>query len=184
MNNEKINAGNGSAVIKHLNQSYEGLWSFKIIEHQFRDSEIIVLGELSAGTVSRQQFGENRITTDSSTGEASSLGDDLNKAALDALINCARTLNPETATVKPTQVESSSSRKETPPVETAAPGDGTKKLTNRQLAAIYGLGKAQGLGQGDIINLAKERFGKSPMELNRSEASQIIQELTSKNEKE
>ena len=171
-----------SAVITRLNEVFGSQWSFRIIEHQFRDSEIIVLGELSTGSVTRQQFGKTRITTDSNTGEASSLGDDLNKAALDALVNCAGTLGAGTVDVKPSQVtDSPAPKEETQPAETAATGNGSKKLTNRQLAAIYGLGKSRGLGQSDVINLAKERFGKEPMELSRAEASLIIQELTTNN---
>lgn len=177
---------NSSAVISRLDEKFGSQWSFRVIEHQFRDSEIIVLGELSAGSVTRQQFGKTKIATDSNTGEASSLGDDLNKAALDALVNCAGTLDAEAAAVKPNQIaDSPAPKKETPPAETAATNvNGSKKLTNRQLAAIYGLGKSSGLGQGEVINLTRERFGKEPMELTRAEASQIIQELTQNNGKE
>ena len=176
---------NSSAVISRLNEKYNGEWSFRIIEHQFRDSEIIVLGELSTGSVTRQQFGKTRITTDSNTGEASSLGEDLNKAALDALVNCAGTLEAETTAAKPNQTaDNPATKEENPPDAPAVTGNNSKKLTNRQLAAIYGLGKSSGLGQGEVIALTKERFGKEPMELSRAEASQIIQELTPNNGKE
>ncbi len=176
---------NNSAVISRLDEKFGNQWSFRVVEHQFRDSEIIVLGELSAGSVTRQQFGKTRITTDSNTGEASSLGDDLNKAALDALVNCAGTLDAEATAANPNQTaDSPAPKEETPPDASAATGNGSKKLTNRQLAAIYGLGKSSGLGQGEVIALTKERFGKEPLELSRAEASQIIQELTPNNGKE
>lgn len=195
MQNGKSNTGppskpvekNCSAVIERLNKAFDGLWSFRIIERQFRDSEIIVLGELSAAGVIRQQFGKTRIVTDSNTGEASSLGDDLNRAALDALINCAGTLDAEAADVKPSQsADSPAPQEETqPPAETeAATGNGSKKLTNRQLAAIYSLGKARDLSQSEVIALTKERFGRDPMELSRAEASSIIQELSPDKKKE
>ena len=173
---------NNSAILNRLNKEFDGLWSFRIIEHQFRDAEIIVLGELSAGDVTRQQIGKTRIAPDSNTGETSSLGDDLNKASMDALINCANTL--DGSEVKQSEAENAGSSEEAPPTKSASNGNGSKKLTNRQLAAIFGLGKSQGLGQSDVINLTRECFSKEPMELDRSEASQIIGEFTNNNGKE
>jgi len=174
---------NHSAILNRLNKEFDGLWSFRIIEHQFRDAEIIVLGELSAGDVIRQQFGKTRVATDSNTGETSSLGDDLNKASMDALVNCANTLT--TGKARPSsEAKNVGSRKKATPTESDSNGNGSKKLTNRQMAAIFGLGKSKGLGQGEVISLTQERFGKEPMELNRSEASVIIGEFTSNNGKE
>jgi hypothetical protein len=173
---------NQSAILNRLNKEFDGLWSFRIIEHQFRDSEIIVLGELSAGDVTRQQFGKTKIATDGNTGETSSLGDDLNKAAMDALVNCANTLNSGEA--KQPEAENAGSTEKASPTKSPSNGNGSKKLTNRQLAAIFGFGKSQGLGQSDVINLTRERFGKEPMELCRADASQIIGEFTNNNGKE
>jgi len=83
---------NGSitkAVIERFNAVYDGNWSFRIIEHQVRDNEVIVLGELSAGTAIRQQFGKAIITFDTDPTNSQGLYEHLVKAADDALVQCA-----------------------------------------------------------------------------------------------
>lgn len=57
-------------------------------------------------------------------------------------------------------------------------------FTNRQLAAIFGIGKSNGLGQQDVINLSTEHYRKEPMELTITEASEFIGELKSEKGKE
>ena len=63
-------------------------------------------------------------------------------------------------------------------------GNGDRKLTNRQLAAIFGLGKANGLSQKEVIDLTTNRFGREPLELTVSEASELISEFSQKTGKE
>ena len=171
-----------TAVIERLNSRFNDRWSFRVIEHQFRDAEIIVLGELTNGDSTRQQFGKARVETDNGTGETSSLGDDLNRASLDALANCAEMFSGDEAGKSEPETAGSESKEAAP--KAPANGNGSKKLTSKQLAAIFGLGKSQGLGQGEVISLTTDRFGREPMELNRSEASEIIKEFTSKTDKE
>ena len=42
-----------AASIERFNTVFGGRWSCKIIEHQVRDSEVIVLGELAADGTAR-----------------------------------------------------------------------------------------------------------------------------------
>jgi recombination DNA repair RAD52 pathway protein len=54
----------GHAVIQRLNDAFDADWSFSIIRHDVLNDtdEVIVLGELKAGSVVKTQFGSSRIT--------------------------------------------------------------------------------------------------------------------------
>ncbi len=175
------NGSPADAVTGRFNNVFGGRWSFRIIEHQVRDSEVIVLGELGADGAIRQQFGKATITFDSDPSGAPSLADHLTKAADDALVQCAYAFGigyeAEQEHKKPA-AQSTSAKPKT------NNGNGDRKLTNRQLAAIFGLGKANGFGQKDVIDLTSDRYGREPMELTVSEASELIGEFSQKNEKE
>jgi hypothetical protein len=78
-------------VIQRLNDAFDSLWNFKVIEHQILENEVIILGELYAAGVSKQQFGSNKISK-SKQGETISIGDDLKSATSDSLKKCASLL--------------------------------------------------------------------------------------------
>ena len=73
-------------VIERLNTAFAGDWSFRIVSHEVTDSEVVVLGELEAGGVVKQQFGsktrENNVP----------LGDTAKAAASDCLKKSATLL--------------------------------------------------------------------------------------------
>jgi len=71
------------AVIARLNEGCES-WSFEVLEHQVLDTEVIVLGRLTADGVIKCAFGGSAITIDKN-GEVVSIADDLKSAASDAL---------------------------------------------------------------------------------------------------
>ena len=79
----------GHAVIQRLNEVFEGQWDFFVESHQILDNEVIVLGKLSAGGVTKLQFGASRITRNRETNETINLGDDLKAAATDSLKKAA-----------------------------------------------------------------------------------------------
>jgi hypothetical protein len=182
-------ASNGSlvrAVIERFNTVFGGRWSFRIIEHQVRDSEVIVLGELSVDGVLRQQFGKATIAFDSDPANAPSLADHLAHAADDGLIQCAHAFGiPREGAPKQ---QSISPQSHPAPVEHAPNGNGNgngdRTLTNRQLAAIFGFGKAAGMTQQDVISKAAKQYGREPASLTVAEASDLITELKNTNGKE
>jgi hypothetical protein len=71
------------------------------------------------------------------------------------------------------------SRRLTPP----APGGANaaartaNPLTDKQLKAIYAIGRGQGLGEDEIEARCQAQFGCRPAELSRAEASQMIDAL-------
>jgi len=174
-----------TAAIERFNTVFGGRWSFKIIEHQVRDSEVIILGELAADGAIHQQFGKAMITFDTDPSSTPSLADHLAKAADDALVRCAYAFGIARSTEKkqPDNSKQKSTPDELPPKENGN-GNGGRKLTNRQLAAIFGLGKANGMTQQEVIGKASSRYGREPAALTVSEASELISELKTNNGKE
>ena len=174
-------------IIERFNSVFDGQWSFSIIEHQVRDSEIIVLGEISANGATRQQFGKAMIDFTSDPSGTPSLADHLIKAADDALIQCAYAFGIQQGTEQKPSASSDIieiSDEPTPPPKNNGNGKNNRPLTNRQLAAIFGLGKANNLSQQEIIDMTCERFGNEPSELTVSQASSIISELSDNTGKE
>ena len=81
------------SVITRLNEAFSGAWSFEAVEYKTMEGEIIVKGRLTAGGVSKEQFGSSEVhRTRGENGEKGapiSVGDDLKAAASDALKKCA-----------------------------------------------------------------------------------------------
>jgi len=79
-------------IIQRLNDAFDAFWSFKLIEYQTMENEVITLGELSVNGITKQQFGTSSITKNAKTGMVISIGDDLKAAASDSLKKCASLL--------------------------------------------------------------------------------------------
>jgi hypothetical protein len=81
------------AVITRLNEAFGGAWSFEVVDYKTMEGEIIVKGRLTAGGVSKEQFGSNEVHRlkgeNGEKGAPVSVGDDLKAAASDALKKCA-----------------------------------------------------------------------------------------------
>jgi len=75
----------GSHYIARLNDALNFEWSFEIVEHHVKGREMVVLGKLTAGNVSKMAFGGSPITMSRESGEIVSQADDLKSAATDAL---------------------------------------------------------------------------------------------------
>lgn len=76
-------------VITRLNEVFEGQWSFKILDHKFLDDDVVVLGELTAQGIIKQQFGSCELSQEAEDGMVLSMGDALKAAASDALKKAA-----------------------------------------------------------------------------------------------
>lgn len=75
------------SVMTRLNEAFQGAWSFRVLQHHLLDTEVVVLGELSAEGCVKQQFGS--ALRDREQGNGLSLGDTLKAAASDCLKKCA-----------------------------------------------------------------------------------------------
>lgn len=76
----------GHVIIQRLNDAFDAAWSFDVLSHEVHEDrdEVIVLGKLTAGSITKSQFGTSRITRARETGNIVSLGQDLKAAATDA----------------------------------------------------------------------------------------------------
>ena len=79
----------GHSVIQRLNEALAGAWSFEITHHEIREDEVLVIGRLGAGGITKMAFGTSQVTREKGSGALVSLGDDLKAAATDAMKKCA-----------------------------------------------------------------------------------------------
>jgi len=179
----------GAAVIARLNEAFEAMWSFEVVEHKILEDEIVVLGKLSADGISKSQFGSTKITRNRDTGETVSIGDDLKAASTDSLKKCATLLGiglylygggNGTGNTKSNSKSQNRSNNQSRSSNESGNSSGNSRLTNKQLQAIYSIGKSKNMTQKAIKDFTIEVFNKVPDYLSKEEASTIIGELQDK----
>ena len=173
----------GHSVVHRLNEALVGDWSFKVLEHQVLENEVVVLGELRTGDLAKQAFGGSEVTR-TREGKVISLADDLKSAATDSLKKAATLLGvglhlyrpeeaPPAPPSKPKLVVSEPSPDEEPDVPA------TNRLTRKQAEFIAKLGRTQGLAKGELEEMARDRFGRQCAYLTVKQASDFIKSLSS-----
>jgi hypothetical protein len=165
------------AVIARLNEASDHEWSFSIERHEILADEVIVLGKLTIDGVTKMAFGGSAVTRDNS-GKEVSLADDLKAASSDAIKKTASLfgIGLELYGASPTARQQPRSEE-----QPAAPRV-DDRLTSRQLAALQSACRRKGWSSSNLSALAGERYGKTnPQMLTRTEASNLISELTGTN---
>lgn len=190
-------------VIARLNESFDGEWSFKILEHKLLEDVVVVLGELTAGGAAKQQFGTCELNQESEEGIVFSLGDALKAAASDALKKTATLFGvgiqmygapmdsayssnlSHTAVHEPE--DPTFDDNELPDMETEAetkaetePESEPDQITDLQFAEIIELAKKRKFSQSQVDQRARSRYGRGLADLTQSEAQDIISKLKSK----
>jgi hypothetical protein len=79
-------------IVKRLNEGLDSEWSFEVVQHEIRDTEVIVIGKLTTGSIVKTAFGGSSITVSRETGAVVNVADDLKSAATDALKKAATLL--------------------------------------------------------------------------------------------
>ncbi len=188
----------GHVVTSRLNEAFDGNWSFDVVKYRIlKDTdEVLVLGKLTAEGVTKMAFGSKEIERSKDTKAIVSLGDDLKSASTDALKKAASLLGvglylysdhrpngkpEESRPETPNKGVSIGSEKNQPgPKNEPAIGDGNgNRLTNKQLGAIFSIGKSKGLQSSNIKDLALKTFKKSLSHLNKEQADTFIKTLLS-----
>ena len=177
-NGQSIQYIEAHSIVQRLNDALAGDWSFRVLEREILDGEVIVLGELRAGDVVKQAFGGSEVTK-TRDGKIVSLADDLKSAATDALKKAATLMGvalqlycaeePPVAPTKPRLVE-------TPPHDEPDVPEGNR-LTRKQADFIARLAREHGMAKGEVDALARQHHGKSANFLTVKEASLFIQQL-------
>ena len=186
----------GHVVTSRLNDAFDGNWSFEVVKYRIlKDTdEVLVLGKLTAEGVTKMAFGSKEIARHENTKAIISLGDDLKAASTDALKKAASLFgvglylysdqrpngktqegHPET----PNKGASTGNEKNQPGPknEPGTTGDNGGRLTNKQLAMIFAVGKSKGLQTKEIKDKALDTFKKNLNFLTKAEASTFINAL-------
>lgn len=178
-------------VIRRLNEA--GDWSFEVVSHEIRDTEVIVLGKLTMDGIVKMAFGSSAITT-SREGEVISVGDDLKSAATDAckkaaqMLGVALGLNGDVhSAVAPgngngAKPAGSNGNGHGP---TAANGNGhgtaaaapADRLTQRQHSAILAIARRSGISAEHLRQRCSETYGVPVAGLCKTDASRFIEVL-------
>lgn len=179
-NGQSIQYVEAHSIVQRLNDALAGDWSFRVLEHDVREGEVVVLGELRAGDVVKQAFGGSEVTR-TREGKVVSLADDLKSASTDALKKAATLMGValQLHGVEEPPVAPSAPRL-VPPVQDGdepdvPPGN---RLTRRQAEFIGKLARGGGMGKRELEELAKQQFGKSSAFLTVKEASEFIRTLS------
>ncbi len=177
-NGQAIQYVEGHAIVQRLNEALAGDWSFRVLEHDVREGEVIVLGELRVGDTVKQAFGGSEVTR-TREGKVVSVADDLKAAATDALKKAATLLgvgmHVYVAEEPPAQVHKGPKLVEAHDEPDVPPNN---RLTRKQAEFIGTLAKSNGMGKHEVDELAQRRFGKSAGFLTVKEASEFIAALT------
>ena len=190
----------GHAVIQRLNDGFETDWSFIIIKHEIikETDEVIVQGELSAGSIKKSQFGSSRITRARNTGDMVSLADDLKAAATDSLKKCATMLGiglhlynkDDGNNQRPNggNQPNGQSRNNNQPSGNGGNGNGYQRdgngnsngrITAKQHNFILSLLKNKAITKSEINHRCVDTYGSVLDYLSRVDASSLISELQS-----
>jgi len=173
-------------VIERLNEGCDA-WSFEVVNHHVYDTEVVVVGKLTADGVTKMAFGGSAITVNHA-GAVVSVADDLKAAASDALKKCATLLGVglelyarRSATGQPTgaRPDHNGSGQPRPPSGNA---QADKPATENQVSAIIGICKRKSVSREHLASMLVQRTGKQRVkELTRREASALISELSGLN---
>ncbi len=181
----------GHAVVARLNEAFEANWTFELTNHWIlkETDEVLVLGKLTAEGITKMAFGSKQITRNKDTKAIISLGDDLKAASTDALKKAASLLGVGLYLYSTPKgkgsVESPMDQNKRDSGEKKdgdnKPGNGGNgnRLTNKQLSAIFAIGKSKRLQNKDLKEKALTMFNKNLDFLSKEEASAFIKNLQS-----
>ena len=175
-NGQPLSYIEGHSVILRLVEVFGLAWSFRVLQHEIGNHQVIVLGELRVGDTVKQAFGGSDITRARDGGQSISVADDLKSAATDALKKAATLFgvalhlygDPDT----PTRTNGAQK-----PAPSNGNGSRGSRLTRKQLAFLNRLAAENGMSRSDLDALSRTQFGKTSAYLTTREASDFIDQL-------
>jgi hypothetical protein len=181
----------GHAVVARLNEAFEANWAFELSNHWIlkETDEVLVLGKLTAEGITKMAFGSMQISRNQDTKAVISLGNDLKAASTDALKKAASLLGVglylystpknKAGEAHPQQSGGNGEKKDGEKNGNGGNGSNGTRLTNKQLSAIFAIGKSKGLQNKDLKEKALTMFNKNLHFLSKEEASSLIKTLQS-----
>ena len=181
--------------IRRLNDAFEGDWSFEVVEHKVLQTEVVVLGKLTASAIVKCAFGGSSITV-SREGEVISIADDLKAAATDSLKKASSLLGvglhlysepTDTASGRngrssPRQSRGDGNTHDKPAggngrSNAGNNGNGRDRLTQKQLSCIWGMARSLGRSVEEVRQHTLDAYGGQPEQMSKTDASSFITEL-------
>jgi hypothetical protein len=163
----------GPEYIRRLNEAFDGMWSFEVVEHQILEREVIVLGRLQADGAVKVAFGGASIKHNAQTNETLNLADDLKAAATDALKKACSLLGMGLHLY----ADSTAAEDRGEAGVTRSAVGSPAAMTERQLKAIFAIGRSLGWSPDVLRQHSIDAFGVPPDELTKADASALIDEL-------
>jgi len=173
--------------VKRLNDAFDGDWSFEIVDQKILENEVLVVGKLVAGNVTKMAIGNSRITYSKSTGEQVSLGDDLKASESIALKRACRLFGlgldlycddqPPASAGNGRQARGNGGNGQNRGNGGNGHANGNR-LTQKQLSAIWSMGRSLGLNADAIRQRSQEGYGAMPEHLSKTDASSFISALS------
>ena len=175
-NGEDIVYVEATTIIARLNEAYGGEWSFTIDQHEILDDEVVVLGRLLAGGITKASFGSSAITRTRDGGKPVSIGDDLKAAATDALKKATTLLGVGV------HLNGNGNGADRPsPAPTSEPKvrtNGNGALSAAQLKAIHAIRRRAGWSDAELGDFSKRVTQVADVEkLDKKSASMLIDRL-------
>ena len=167
----------GHTVILRLVEVFGLAWSFRVLEKDIGNLQVIVLGELRIGDTVKQAFGGSDITRARDGGQSVSVADDLKSAATDSLKKCATLLGVGLHLYGDTATTHQSDNGAPKPAPANGNGSRGSRLTRKQLAYIHRLSQDAGMDRADLEALSRAGFGKTTAYLTTRQASDFIDQL-------
>jgi hypothetical protein len=173
-NGEDVTYLEAHVIIGRLNEAFAGDWSFTIDEHEMLEDEVIVLGRLTAGDITKSAFGSSSITRTRDGGRPVSIGDDLKAASTDALKKSS-TLLGVGLTLRVDTADAASAKAQ--PKSTPSP-NGNGFLSSAQLRAIHAIRRRLGWSDAKLAEHAARLTGAADIErMDKRSASQLIEAM-------
>ena len=176
--------------IERLNESFDGGWHFEVVLHEVLHDEVLVLGQLKAGGITKQAFGGSQITKNKTTGDILSVADDAKAAATDSLKKAASLFGVGLHLYGDDVHEAYHDQGggnghngngngggwEDPPHHPAHDHgtNGNGRLTAKQLSAIWAISRQLNVAQRDVRRRCLDLHNKQPEFLTKGEASSLI----------
>ncbi len=171
----------GHAVIERLNEAFEGDWSFEITWQHIGDDEVLIMGRLAATGIIKEQFGSSKVTRNRDDNSVISIGDDLKSATTDALKKAATLLGIGLHLYHSHQpYHSTGANYHNHHDKGNGNGGGNGRATTKQIKAIFAIAQDKGISNKDVRDLCVDACGKLPDYLTKSEASEIIQDISAR----
>jgi len=177
--------------VSRMNEVFGSAWDFNVIHHQILETEIMVIVQISAAGVTKQDVGGASIQRSRDTGEVIALADAVKSAVSDGLKRTARLFGIGLAMYgggtkeKSPQKVSNNGNGYAMGISTPAPsngngngnGNGHSRLTSRQHSYIKSLASEQGINDTELDKMSLEKFGKKLSFVSKNDASALIDEM-------